>query len=600
MSGHILIIDDDPATRKLLTALLARAGFRTLEAADAETGLSLAGRQPLACILMDLRLPGMDGLEATRLLKADPSLRHIPVVAITGQAGAEEEQRALAAGCDGFLSKPFDTHNLLEYLQRFLRRTEQAADTPLGRRARILIADDEPTIVQLFDRELAQAGYERLPAHGGQEALRRAWADAPDLILLDVLMPDLDGFEVTRRLKGNLKTAEIPIILVTGLDGMDDKLRGLEAGADEFLSKPVATAELLVRIKSMLRLAHLQEQLAQRTRVEEQVGTQVEPDALATVGRYVLLASGGRLNELERALEGQRVLRAASLRDALTLAKRGGIDLVLAATDLPDGEVYELCRQLKELDTGGLIPVALLLPAADSAARIRGIEAGADEILPLPIEPRELSLRLAHLFRRKDRLQQLQLQYRSALCAAASDALTGLNNHGYFRRFLDLEVKRSLRKGHPTALLLLDVDDFKHCNDTLGHLAGDIILKEIAQIARDGIREIDLAARYGGEEFAVVLPYTDRPGGRVVAERLRARIGSHPFLQGTSAGATRVTVSIGVAVCPADGTEPERSSGLRTPGCTRPNGKARTALSSCEVAGWAALPGSASPQEYSP
>jgi len=554
----ILVIDDDIGTRKLIGTLLDRGGFHMLEAGDAETGLALAQAQPPACILMDLRLPGLDGLAATRLLKADPRLESVPVVAITGLAGDENEQKALAAGCDGFLAKPFDVHNFLEYLQRFLRKTERAAEAPPVRQARILIADDEPAIVNLFDRELAQAGYEPLPARNGQEALHRAWTDAPDLILLDVLMPDLDGFEVTRRLKGNLKTADIPVILVTGLDSMEDKIRGLEAGADEFLSKPVVAAELLLRIKSMLQLAHLQEQLALRTRVEEQVGAAAEPGAReGSTGRYVLLASGGRTPELERALEGQRVLRAASLHDALTLTEKGGIDLVLAAPDLPGGDVYALCRRLKERDAGGLIPVALLLPAGDSAARLRGIEAGADEILPLPIDPRELSLRLIHLFRRKDRLQQLQLQYRSALNAAVSDALTGLHNHGYFKRFFDLEVKRSQRQGHPATLLLLDVDDFKACNDTLGHLAGDIILREIGQIARQSIREIDLAARYGGEEFAVILPYTDRRGALVVAERLRARIGSHPFLQGTSAGTARVTVSIGVAVCPSDGTEPE-------------------------------------------
>jgi len=559
----ILVIEDEESTRKLVGRVLGGGGFRVLEAADAETGLQLARAQPPDCILMDLRLPGLDGLQATRRLKADPRLASVPVVAVTALAGDEEEQRALAAGCDGFLAKPFEALDLLEHVDRFLRRAERARGAELGRKARILVVDDEPAVVALFERQLQRAGYEPLSAQGGREALQRAWNDAPDLILLDILMPDLDGFEVTRRLKGNLRTAGIPIILATGLADVEDKIRGLEAGADEFLSKPIDTAELLVRIKSMLQLAHLQEQLAQRRRADEQVSAAVEPDdtgagAEAGVGRDVLLAGSGRLPEVERALEKQRLLRAASMQEALELAGGGVVDLLLAAPDLPDGDPYTLCRRFKARDSGGLGPVALLLPAADTAARIRGIEAGADEIIGLPLEPRELAVRLAHLFRRKDRLQRLQARYRSALSAAATDSLTGLHNQGYFRRFLELEVKRSQRQGHPTALLLLDVDDFKACNDTRGHLAGDRVLREIAEMLKRAVREIDLAARYGGEEFALVLPYTDRAGAAVVAERVRARIGSHPFLQETPAGAVRVTVSIGVAVCPADGIDPEQ------------------------------------------
>src|SRR4030042_5026873 len=139
----ILIIEDDLSTRKLLATLLDMGRFQTLEAGDAESGLEMARRQPPHCILMDIRLPGMDGLAATRLLKADPRLRHIPVVAMTGVLGAGEAPKALAAGCDGFLSKPFDTHGLLEYLERFLRRAEQgaeAASTAERGAARLVVA----------------------------------------------------------------------------------------------------------------------------------------------------------------------------------------------------------------------------------------------------------------------------------------------------------------------------------------------------------------------------------------------------------------------------------------------------------------------------
>jgi two-component system cell cycle response regulator len=546
----ILIIEDEEATRKLLATLLGMGRFQTLEAGDAEAGLELARRHRPHCILMDIRLPGMDGLAATRQLKSDPQLRHIPVVAMTGFVGAEEERKALAAGCDGFLSKPFDTRGLLEYLERFLRKAEESAvgAAPAERRARILIVDDEPGVVEAFAEQLRSAGYDCLRAAGGFAALQAAQDESPDLILLDVLMPGLDGFEVARRLKGNLKTAGIPIILVTALNEVEDKVKGLAAGADEFLGKPVDSAELEVRIKSMLQLTHFQEQLAQRLAAERQVaGAESRQERSAPAGPRVLVAAGAAAQRIAEQ-SGCRLLRASGAEQVRELA--GGADLVLLDTRLADGDGYEACRRLKFASPG--VPVALVGPAEEVSDRIRAIEAGADDILSAGMDDREMSVRLQHLLRRRDQLRQLESQYRSALSAATSDGLTGLFNHTYFKRFLAMEVKRSLRQGHPTALAMLDIDDFKACNDSLGHLAGDLVLGEIGLLLRQSIREIDLAARYGGEEFVLVLPYTDAGGARVAAERLRSRVEAHPFLQNAAPRATRVTVSIGVAVCPAD------------------------------------------------
>jgi two-component system cell cycle response regulator len=549
----ILIIEDDATTRKLLVTLLGMGRFQTLEAGDAEAGLELARRHQPHCILMDIRLPGMDGLEATRLLKSDPQLRHIPVVAMTGFVGAEEERKALAAGCDGFLSKPFDTRGLLEYLERFLRKAEQGAEaaSPSERRARILIVDDEPAVVEAFAEQLRRAGYDCLGAGGGLAALQAAQDEGPDLVLLDVLMPDLDGFEVARRLKGNLKTAGIPIILVTALNDLEDKVKGLAAGADEFLGKPVDGAELEVRIKSMLQLSHFQEQLAQRLAAEGQVaGAEIRGGRVITPGPGVVVAAGETAQGIAQQ-SGCRVLKASDARQLQELA--GGADLILLAARLFDGDGYEACRRLKFVSPG--VPVALVGPAEEVSDRIRAIEAGADDILSSGMDSREVAVRLQHLLRRRHQVRQLESQYRTALSAATSDGLTGLFNHAYFRRFLSLEVKRSLRQGHPTALALMDIDDFKSYNDSLGHLAGDRILGEFGLLLRQSIREIDLAARYGGEEFGLVLPYTEAGGARVVAERLRSRVEAHPFLQG--APPTRVTVSIGVAICPADASSAE-------------------------------------------
>jgi two-component system cell cycle response regulator len=177
------------------------------------------------------------------------------------------------------------------------------------------------------------------------------------------------------------------------------------------------------------------------------------------------------------------------------------------------------------------------------------------------VDAREILARVVRLLKQKSELESLRARYRSALSASTNDALTGLFNQGYFKRFLILELKRSLRQNHPTSLVLMDIDDFKSMNDSLGHLAGDHILGELAGRIRSCIREIDLAARYGGEEFVVVLPYTGREGAVMVAERIRAAIAAREFLQGSEFPPVQVTVSIGVAVGPENGSQLEELIG---------------------------------------
>jgi two-component system cell cycle response regulator len=166
-------------------------------------------------------------------------------------------------------------------------------------------------------------------------------------------------------------------------------------------------------------------------------------------------------------------------------------------------------------------------------------------------------LRAGRLIKQKTELRALVERYRDALSAASNDSMTQLSNHGYFRRFLELEVKRSRRQNHPTSLIMLDIDDFKSKNDSFGHAMGDMILIEAASRIKRSLREIDLAARYGGEEFAVVLPYTDRAGAAVVAERIRAAIASCTFPDLASQQPLAVTASLGLAVCPDDAVSPE-------------------------------------------
>ncbi|MBP1767706.1 MAG: hypothetical protein H6P98_1821, partial [Candidatus Aminicenantes bacterium] len=183
---------------------------------------------------------------------------------------------------------------------------------------------------------------------------------------------------------------------------------------------------------------------------------------------------------------------------------------------------------------------------------LKCIELQTDDFLVKPIIGRELQARVKILLEKKRQLDKLRSHYEQAMNSAVVDWLTGLYNHGYFKKFLDLEIKKSLRQRYPVTLIMMDIDNFKNVNDAYGHPTGDAILQELAQVIRKAVREVDLVARYGGDEFAVVLPYSDGHGALRVAQRIDEAIQNHGFSPRVLAEKTQLTVSMGVAGYPED------------------------------------------------
>ena len=252
----ILVVEDVELNRELISQLL-EDDYQVLSAADGAAGLRLAHRERPDLILMDLSLPVMDGWEAARRIKADPDLKRIPIIAVSAHAMSGDAEKARRCGCDDYLSKPLDEKLLRDKLQHFLGPLYQrSGSAPAAGAHRILIVDDEPLNVDYLQQELEELGYDTMSARDGQEALECVATDPPDLILLDILMPVMDGFEVCRTLKGDDATRLIPIVIMTTLDGIDDRIKGIEAGADDFLTKPVNQRQLIARLQTSLRLKH--------------------------------------------------------------------------------------------------------------------------------------------------------------------------------------------------------------------------------------------------------------------------------------------------------------------------------------------------------
>ena len=426
--------------------------------------------------------------------------------------------------------------------------------------ARILVVDDVPANVKLLEVRLLAEYFEVLTAFSGADALEICESGKVDVVLLDVMMPEMDGFEVCRRLKADSATAHIPVVMVTALDEVADRVRGLESGADDFLTKPVNDLQLLTRVRSLVRLKMLTDELRLRASTTRDIGIE------ELLGRKD--PGGDRRGRV--LLVDERVPAQARIRDMLVAvadvdvvaepqaaffqAAEGDYDCVLVTTSLSGFDPLRLCSQLRSLDRTRFLPIVMLAEKGQDDIVLRALDLGVNDYLLRPVDEQELTARLRTQIRRKRYNQELRSSVAQTIELAITDGLTGLHNRRYLDSHLQTLFERAASRQRPLSLLISDIDRFKRINDTHGHAAGDDVLREFARRLRKNVRGIDLACRYGGEEFVVVMPDTEQAVAERVAERIRQEIEMLPFGP-EGAAALDVTVSIGVAsISPAADT----------------------------------------------
>lgn len=420
--------------------------------------------------------------------------------------------------------------------------------------ARILVVDDIPANVKLLEARLMAEYFEVLTAGDGATALSICNDYPIDLVLLDIMMPGMDGFEVCERLKANPATTHIPVVMVTALDGREDRIRGLRAGADDFLTKPVNDLQLMARVRSLLRLKSLDDELRMRARTAQSVAADeiVAPgnprDAIED-GRVLLVESRANAqSRISRALdEMASTVATGDPQTALFEAADDAYDLVMISTGLDGQDPLRLCAQLRSLDRTRFVPILLISePVEDETVR-RALELGVNDYILRPVDPNELRARVATQIRRKRYNDRLRAGVRKTMEMAVTDGLTGLYNRHYLDRHLGVLVDRALARGRPLSLCMMDIDRFKSINDTHGHDAGDDVLRGFARRVRAAVRGADLACRYGGEEFIVVMPDTPADVAVRVAERLRAAVEADPFNIPSQGKRIPVTASFGIS-----------------------------------------------------
>jgi two-component system cell cycle response regulator len=561
----ILVVEDHPLNMKLVRSLLQLSGYQVLEAKNAETAIQMAISHLPDLILMDIQLPGMDGLEATRIIKCRKESENIPVIALTSYAMPGDEEKARESFCSGYITKPIDTRKFIGTIQQYLdpRPVLKEPESAKGSssKPRILIVDDDPLNIKLLAAKLPADQFETLTASNGQMAIQKVLRDVPDLVLLDIMMPGMDGFSISRWIKGNPATEEIPIILITALEGLENKIKGLEAGADEFLNKPVNSIELLARINSLLRLKQYRERLFLRHQSEQSfLGPgpgQEKGGAVLPLQKLLLVDDNEKdLQILRSCLAGDpyKIEQVNTGEAALDRIQKEPFDLILLDVLLPGIDGFEVCRQLKGMKQTREVQVILITCLSELENKIKGIELGADDYLMKPINARELKARVKVLLNKKKCLDELRTDFEKTLNLSINDGLTGLYNQTYFKKFIEQELKRATRQKYPVSLIILDIDNFKQINDSLGHPAGDQILSELGSLIKKNIREIDFPARYGGDEFVVVLPYSSKEETISIARRLMKSVESRPDRQEDLTNQGKLTLSMGIAFFPQQGT----------------------------------------------
>jgi two-component system cell cycle response regulator len=426
--------------------------------------------------------------------------------------------------------------------------------------ARILVVDDIEANVRLLEAKLSAEYYEVLTANDGPTALAIAASEKPDIVLLDVMMPGMDGFQVCRRLKDDPETRHVPVVLVTALDGRADRIAGLEAGADEFLTKPIDDVMLFARVRSLTRLKMVIDELREREASGRRMG--VIAGAASRLG-----GAGGRVlvvDDHER--QAQRICSELSVEhrpivesdpEKALMTAKGPVDLIIVNATAKSFDGLRFTAQIRSDEATRHIPVLAIVDYDERARLVKALEIGVNDILAKPIDPQELSARARTQIRRKRYTDYLRDNLDHSLELAVTDQLTGLHNRRYMTGQLDALVKRASLGGDPVSALLIDIDHFKKINDGYGHDVGDDVLQEFAVRLASNVRAIDLPCRYGGEEFVVVMPDTKLEDAERIAERIRLHVAGSPFRVKGGAELLTVTISIGVATTLGAADTPE-------------------------------------------
>lgn len=422
--------------------------------------------------------------------------------------------------------------------------------------ARVLVVDDVDFNVKLLQTKLEQEYYEVITASGGLEAIEKMKLEKPDIVLMDAMMPDLNGVDAIKRIKDDPEISHIPIVVITALNSQTDKVESLQAGADDFLTKPINDKALSLRMKSLIRIKQLTDEWRLRSSSMGELDSDNDAGNLALksdVTNAKILMIDDDIIQMRQIADflkdhGIEMSFAKTTSEGMKMIESGEFELIVVSTVLIDEDGLRFCSQFRAQEEYSAIPILILVDEADSVTLDKSLEIGLTDYVVTPVDFEEFFARSVSQIRRKRFQEAVKSSISESVSASFVDPLTQLYNRRYFDIHSDKLAKKSENEGIDLCLLMIDLDHFKNVNDSYGHPSGDAVLEELAKRIKNTIRPYDLAARFGGEEFVIILNDNNIEDSKTVAERIRVAVESEMFKIPEKPGEIRCTCSIGLSM----------------------------------------------------
>jgi PAS domain S-box-containing protein len=388
VSASVLIVDDSLTVRMDLAEMFQTAGLHAVACATAAEARQALARQPMDLVVLDVHLPDGDGLGFIKEMKGQPNTARIPVMLLSAEAEVQNRVRGMGAGADEYVGKPYDPLQVIARARALI--TVGAARAPAVHRLRILVIDDSATFRNELREALEAQKYQVFEADTGEDGLAMAASVHPDAVVVDGMLPGIDGLTVVRRLKSDASLRGAPCLLLTAAEGREEELRSLEAGADAHVRKSEDLGVILVRVAALLR--------GVSASASEDRPSLLSPKRLLAVDDSVTY-----LHELADQLrgEGYDVVLAQSGEEALELLRVQPVDCILLDMVMPGLSGQETCRRIKQSPEWRHLPLVMMTAHDDRSVMIDGINSGADDYIPKSADFDVLKARLRAQLRRK-------------------------------------------------------------------------------------------------------------------------------------------------------------------------------------------------------